>query len=172
MASESTSQHRSQAAALPCVRAAVLTISDTRTPETDKSGALIRQLLEEDGNTVSFQRILPDEPALIRERVIELCNAGQVQVIICNGGTGIAPRDGTFETLSSLIERPLPGFGELFRMLSWQEVGPAAMLSRATAGLIGRVVIFSTPGSTNAVEVAMTKLIIPELRHLVWEMNR
>ena len=172
MASESTSQHREQAAALPSIRAAVLTISDTRTPETDKSGALMSRLLEEDGNTVPIRRILPDEPTLIREEILALCDRGDVQAILCNGGTGISPRDGTFETLSALIERPLPGFGELFRMLSWQEVGAAAMLSRATAGLIGNVLIFSTPGSSNAVEVAMTKLIIPELRHLVWEMNR
>jgi len=172
MASESTSQHRTSAAALPSIRAAVLTISDTRTPETDTSGSMMRRLLEQDGNTVLSYRIVPDEPALIREEIESLCGGGEVQAILCNGGTGISPRDGTYEMVSSLIERPLPGFGELFRMLSWQEVGAAAMLSRATAGLVGNVLVFSTPGSVNAVEVAMTRLIIPELRHLVWEVGR
>jgi molybdenum cofactor biosynthesis protein B len=172
MASESTTQHRSNAAALPSVRAAVLTISDTRTPETDTSGALMKRLLEEDGNEVVAYSILPDEPTFIREQITELCHGGNVQVILCNGGTGISPRDGTFEVVSSLIERPLPGFGELFRMLSWEEVGPAAMLSRATAGLVGNVLLFSTPGSSNAVQVAMKRLIIPELKHLVWEISR
>ena len=172
MASQSTTEHRDKAAALPPVRVAVYTISDSRTPETDKSGALIRELLAAAGHTVVDYAILPDEPDLIRGRLLAQINEPETQVVLTNGGTGIAPRDGTFEAVSALIDKEMPGFGELFRMLSWDEVGPASMLSRATAGLAGRTLLFAMPGSSNAVGLAMRKLIIPELSHLAWEVNR
>lgn len=172
MGSCSTTEHREAARHLPPPVVAILTISDTRTPETDTGGRLIAELIEREGSTVAHREILKDEPALIRSRVAELCASGIYGAIITTGGTGIAPRDGTFEAISGLLDKELPGFGELFRMLSWQEVGAAAMLSRAVAGLRGRTLIFSIPGSTNAVQVAMEKLIVPELRHLVWEMQR
>ncbi len=172
MTSLSTQQHREEAGKLPPVDVAVLTISDTRTEETDKSGALIRQKLTDAGHRVGHYAILKDEPEQIRALVGELAAGGRVQAIITNGGTGIAPRDGTFEAVSGLLDKTLPGFGEIFRMLSWHEVGAAAMLSRAVAGLCGRTVVFCIPGSSNAVTVAMDKLIVPELSHLVWEMNR
>jgi len=171
MASPSTQEHRDAAQALPAVRIAVLTVSDTRTEETDKSGALMRELALAEGHAIARYAILKDEPDEIRTKVVEWCDCGEVDAVLTNGGTGIAPRDGTFEAISSLLERTLPGFGEIFRMLSWHEVGAAAMLSRATAGLRGGTVVFSTPGSTNAVRLAMTKLILPEIRHLVYEMR-
>jgi molybdenum cofactor biosynthesis protein B len=170
--SSSTAQHRDEASRLPAVRAAVITISDTRTRDTDKSGALIIQRLESAGHRVIRYEILPDEPDQIRELVASLATSGEIQVVLTNGGTGIAPRDGTFEAISGLLTKELPGFGEIFRMLSWDEVGPAAMLSRAIGGLIGQTLVFSMPGSSNAVALAMDKLIVPELAHLVWEMNR
>lgn len=171
MASASTQQHRAQAESLREIRVAVITISDTRTPETDRSGALMRELLAEAGFAVAEHAILKDEPDQIRARVAALCDGGGVDVVLTNGGTGIAPRDGTFEAVSSLLDRTMPGFGEIFRMLSFEEVGPAAMLSRATAGLRGRTLVFCTPGSENAVGLAMRRLIVPELRHLVLEMR-
>ncbi len=172
MGSEATEQHRTNARDLGPVQVAVITISDTRTQETDKSGALIQQLLIDAGNRVEAYQILPDEPDQIRKRVLELCESENIQVILTNGGTGIAPRDGTYEAVSGVLDRTLPGFGEIFRMLSWEEVGAASMLSRATAGLRGKTLIFAMPGSSNAVGLAMEKLIIPELKHLVWELNR
>ncbi len=171
MTSESTRQHRAEATEIVSVRAAVLTISDSRTPETDKSGRLMKDLLESQGHQITYYAVLKDEPEEIRKRVILLADSGDADVILTNGGTGITPRDGTFEAVSGVLDRTLPGFGELFRMLSWEEVGPAAMLSRAVAGLRGRTLIFSTPGSSNAVHVAMTQLILPELQHLVYEMK-
>jgi len=172
MASESTKAHRDNAEEMPPVVVAVLTISDTRTPETDTGGKLIREGLEKSGCVVAHVEIMKDEPEQIRARLLELCASNKFGAIITTGGTGISPRDGTFEAVSGILEKELPGFGELFRMLSWHEVGAAAMLSRATAGLRGRTLIFSMPGSTNAVGVAMDKLIIPELQHMIWEMSR
>ena len=152
------------------VRCAVLTISDTRTVETDKSGALMKSLLEEAGYEITAYHIVPDEPDDIIPLLDEL--TGQSEAILLNGGTGISKRDNTFEAVSTRLEKTLPGFGELFRMLSYEEIGAGAMLSRATAGLYQDTLIFSTPGSTNAVRLAMEKLIIPELKHLVWEVVR
>lgn len=172
MTSQSTQLHRREAAKLPTVGVAVITISDTRTEETDESGKLVRQLLEAAGHRVDVYTILKDEPDMISAEVRRLTAEGAVQAIITNGGTGIAPRDGTFEAVSGLLQRELPGFGEIFRMLSYHEVGAAAMLSRAVAGLRGKTFIFCIPGSANAVRVAMEKLIVPELAHLVWEANR
>ncbi|MEO8376478.1 MAG: MogA/MoaB family molybdenum cofactor biosynthesis protein [Candidatus Sumerlaeota bacterium] len=167
-----TEQHRSEAAKLPPVSVAVITISDTRTEETDESGKLIRQLLDQAGHRIDVYTILKDDPDAIHAMVERLAAEGRVQAVITNGGTGIAPRDGTFEAVSGLLSRELPGFGEIFRMLSYHEVGAAAMLSRAIAGLCGKTFVFCIPGSVNAVRVAMEKLIVPELAHLVWEANR
>lgn len=164
-------EQRAQAEAPRAIRCGVITISDTRTPATDTSGAAIREILTAHGHTVARYDVVRDEPAEIAALVRELAGAG-CQVILTSGGTGISRRDSTFEAIDALIERRLTGFGELFRMLSYAEIGPAAMLSRATAGLLGDTVIFCMPGSTGAVRLALEKLIIPELPHLIWEILR
>jgi len=153
------------------VRCAVLTISDTRTPETDTSGAAIRTALTQAGHDVVRYNVVRDEPEQI-DALVRTCAAEGCKLIITNGGTGIARRDSTFEAIDSLLEKRLPGFGELFRMLSYQEIGAAAMLSRATAGVYGGALIFCLPGSTNAVRLALEQLIVPQLAHLVWETVR
>jgi molybdenum cofactor biosynthesis protein B len=152
------------------VRCAVITVSDTRTEETDKSGALMKSLLQEAGFELVAYHIVPDEPGRIGPLLNRLTDVAEA--ILLNGGTGISTRDNTFEVVSTKFDKTLPGFGELFRMLSYHEIGAGAMLSRATAGLFRDTLIFSTPGSTNAVRLAMEKLIIPELKHLVWEVVR
>jgi molybdenum cofactor biosynthesis protein B len=164
-------EQRAQAEAPQSIRCGVITISDTRTPETDTSGAAIREVLEAAGHTVTRYQLVKDEPDEIAALVRELCGIG-CQVILTNGGTGIARRDSTFESIDALIEKRLPGFGELFRMLSYADIGPAAMLSRATAGTIGGTLVFCMPGSTGAVRLAMEQLIIPQLPHLIWETVR
>lgn len=164
-------EQRARAEAPGAIRCGVITISDTRTPETDTSGAAIRAALDSAGQSVLRYHIVKDEPAQIAALVRELAGAG-CQVILTNGGTGIARRDSTFEAIDALIEKRLPGFGELFRMLSFAEIGPAAMLSRATAGTIDGALVFCMPGSTGAVRLAMEQLIIPQLPHLIWETIR
>ena len=146
---------------------AILTVSDTRTPETDASGALVRRLLQADGHRVVAYAILPDEPQQIRRHVAGLLDDASVDAVIVNGGTGLAPRDTTFEAIVGLLEKRLDGFGELFRMLSFAEIGAAAMLSRAVAGVAKDTVVVAMPGSTAAVELAMKRLVLPELGHLV-----
>lgn len=163
-------QHRA-AAGHEAVAIAIVTVSDTRTPETDVSGQLIRELAEAAGHRIVAHRIVRDEPDQVAAALDELA-AGEARLIIFNGGTGISRRDRTYDVISRAIEKPLPGFGELFRMLSYQEVGAAAMLSRATAGVYQGKVLFSTPGSPNAVRLAMEKLILPEIQHLAWELVR
>ena len=155
--------HHAAHASLVC---AVLTVSDTRTPDTDSSGARIRELLEADGHRVAAYAILPDEPEIVRTRLVELV-AGSVEVAIINGGTGLAPRDTTYEAIVGMLDKRLDGFGELFRSLSFAEIGPAAMLSRAVAGVAGRTLVASLPGSTPAVDLAMRKLLLPVLGHAV-----
>ena len=151
----------------------VITVSDTRTEETDKSGQLMKQLLSEAGHEAILYRIVKDEPAQVIAAVEEGILHSNVQVILLNGGTGISPRDNTFEAVTGLLEKEMPGFGELFRMLSFTEdIGSAAMLSRAVAGTRQGKMIFSTPGSTGAVRLAMNRLIVPELGHVVRELNR
>jgi len=147
------------------VACAVLTVSDTRTPENDGSGRRIQELLREHGHRVVDYQILKDEPALITTAIGSA--SADTQAIIINGGTGLARRDTTYEAVSRLLEKEIAGFGELFRMLSYEQIGAAAMLSRATAGVVGQRVIFSLPGSTAAVELAMAKLILPALGHVV-----
>jgi len=154
------------------VGCAVITLSDTRTLETDVGGRTAVELLEGAGHKVLQRRIVPDEPDTLRALLLELCRREQLDAVLLTGGTGLGRRDQTFETLSALLDKPLPGYGELFRMLSFQEIGPAAMLSRATAGVIGQTVVLSMPGSPAAVRLALEKLILPELGHLVREARR
>jgi molybdopterin adenylyltransferase len=147
-------------------------VSDTRTPESDTSGALIRDTLSFSGHRVVDYRIVADVPEQIREVLSEWIERDDVQAVLSNGGTGIAARDTTYDAISGMLEKRIDGFGELFRMLSWQEVGAAAMLSRAVAGVTGGTLIVAMPGSTNAVRLALTKLIVPELGHLVYEITK
>ncbi|MCB0044938.1 MAG: molybdenum cofactor biosynthesis protein MoaB [Caldilineaceae bacterium] len=163
--------HRALAAEKGEIRLAIVTVSDTRTPETDKSGQLIRALTEGAGHRVADYRIVKDEPDQVRQALDDFA-AGAAQVIVFNGGTGISKRDRTYDVISRALEKTLPGFGEIFRMLSYEEIGAAAMLSRATAGVYRETVVVSVPGSSNAVGLAMEKLILPEIQHLAWEMTR
>jgi molybdenum cofactor biosynthesis protein B len=149
------------------VACAVVTVSDTRTHETDTSGALTRELLVQAGHAVVSQTILPDEPDRVRAHVATLLADPAVDAVLVNGGTGLAPRDTTYEAIAGLLEKRLDGFGELFRLLSYEQIGAAAMLSRAVAGIAGGKVVASMPGSTAAVELAMTRLLVPELGHMV-----
>ena len=150
----------------------VITCSDTRTPETDTSGKLIRKLLEERGHTVVGYHLVKDEPAQIQLWIARGTTNDAVQGIIVNGGTGISRRDSTFEAVDAMLEKRLVGFGEIFRLLTYQEIGSPAIMSRATAGVINGRVLFSTPGSESAVRLAMEKLILPELGHLVKELTK
>jgi len=150
----------------------VLTVSDTRTAETDTSGRAIRELLAAAGHRVAGHAIVRDEPAQVRDQVLACCRETGTQVIITTGGTGITSRDGTYEAVDGLLEKRLHGFGELFRMLSFQEIGSAAMMSRATAGTVRGKVIFVLPGSENAVRLAMSRLIVPELAHVVQQVSK
>jgi molybdopterin adenylyltransferase len=153
------------------INCAVITISDTRTPETDRSGQLIQEYLSRDSHAVMAYMILPDEPAQIQSQIQQLSQHQDIDVIILNGGTGIAPRDTTYDVVEKLLEKILPGFGELFRFLSYQEIASRAIASRATAGIYRQKLIFSLPGSSNAVTLAMEKLILPEIVHLVKQMK-
>ncbi len=166
-------RHRCQASAAQTrpIRCAILTISDTRTTDTDTSGAAIRSALEQAGHTVDRYHIVQDAADQIQALLHQVADDG-CRVVITNGGTGITRRDTTFEAVDNLLEKRIPGFGELFRMLSYEEIGAAAMLSRATAGVYRQMVLFCLPGSSGAVRLAMERLIIPELAHLVWELTR
>ena len=168
--STSTQQHRAEAPHR--IRAAVITISDTRTKETDTSGAKIVESLKAAGHEIAAWEIVPDEPRRIGGLIEELRGDANLDAILITGGTGVGSRDQTFETLEPLLTKTLPGFGELFRMLSYEEIGAAAMLSRAIGGLIGRTVVLAMPGSTAAVRLAMEKLVVPEIAHLVREARR
>ena len=150
----------------------VLTISDTKTPETDTSGVLIQELLRAGGHRIAGSAIVRDEPADVQRIVREQCADPAVQAVILTGGTGITSRDSTFEAVEALLDKRLPGFGELFHMLSYQEIGGAAMLSRAQAGVRAGRIVVSLPGSPDACRLALEKLLIPELGHLVREVNR
>ena len=163
-------EHKSHAPA--SVSCYVLTVSDSRTPETNTGGRAIRELLEEAGHSVTGHAIVKDEPSQVTSAVRASLDDAGTQVIITTGGTGVTSRDGTFEAIDGLLEKRLDGFGELFRMLSFQEIGAAAMMSRATAGTVGRKAIFVLPGSPHAVRLAMTRLIIPELGHVAQQLSR
>lgn len=153
------------------VGCAVITVSDTRTEATDRSGQLTQQLLQEQGHTVVSYQILPDEPDQILQAVQQCSQYQEVAALILNGGTGIAPRDTTYDAIAGILDKELPGFGELFRWLSYQEIGSRAIASRAIAGVYQGKLIFSVPGSSNAVSLAMQQLILPELRHLVTQLQ-
>ncbi len=169
----SAAQHEARAAQeRPVVRFAVVTVSDTRTEETDVSGRLLRESLPADGHSIAFYRIVKDDAEAIHSALNQATGDEACDGIIFNGGTGIARRDTTFDVLDRVLEKRLPGFGELFRMLSYAEIGPAAMLSRATAGTYRNRIIISIPGSSAAVRLALEKLLRPELPHLVWELVR
>ena len=150
----------------------VLTISDSKTPETDTSGALIRELLTEAGHGVVGHAIVKDEPTQVAAVIREGCENAAVQAFVLTGGTGVTSRDSTFEAVEALLDKRLTGFGELFRMLSYEEIGAAAMMSRAQAGVVRGRALFSLPGSPNACRLALSKLIIPELGHLLREISR
>ena len=154
------------------LRVFVLTVSDTRTDATDTSGQAIVQLLLAAGHQVAGKAIEPDDPVRVAELVRQQAAIADVDAIITTGGTGLTSRDSTFEAIDALLHKRLPGFGELFRMLSYHDIGAAAMLSRACAGTIGGVIVISLPGSEKAVRLAMTKLVIPELGHLVQQARK
>lgn len=153
------------------VNCAVITVSDTRTEETDKSGKFAKQSLLNAGHIVSAYIIVKDEPDLIRLHMHQLAQAPDLEAIILNGGTGIAPRDTTYDAIAALLEKTLPGFGEMFRYLSWQEVGSRAIASRAAAGIYRGKLVFSVPGSSGAVKLAIEQLILPEIIHLVRQLK-
>ena len=162
--------HRSRAPSADAVRVALVTASDSRTPATNDGGRVLRRLVEEAGFQVTSESLLAEDPAALRDAVARLANDSDA--VIVTGGTGIAPRDRTPDAVGALFDRRLPGFGELFRMLSFQDVGPAAMLSRADAGVVGAALVFLLPGSPAAVELAVRRLIAPELAHAVGQLRR
>lgn len=166
----SVEEHRREAPA--SVRCMVVTVSDTRTKETDKSGALICRLLENDDRyEVAEYHIVRDEYEHIRELLLTASSSAHVDAVLLNGGTGIAARDTTYEAVCSLLDKRMDGFGEIFRYLSYvEDIGSAAILSRAVAGVIGETAVFSMPGSSGAVKLAMEKLILPELGHVMREI--
>ena len=161
-----------KAAAPSQLRCAVITVSDTRTLETDSGGQLVVDLLVAAGHVVQRREIIPDDPEVMTPLLLSLQGDEEVEAVLMTGGTGITSRDQTYETVTRLITRPIPGYGELLRMLSYEQVGAAAMLSRATAGLMQQTVVLTMPGSPRAVELAMEKIILPELCHLAREAGR
>jgi len=165
--SSTAHHHRREAArSLGCV---VITVSDTRTPESDSGGGLVAQLLTDAGHEILGREIVEDEPVAIGAALHGALERSGVGAVVLTGGTGVAPRDVTPESVEPLLERVVPGFGELFRMLSYEEIGSAALLSRALAGIARGVVVFAIPGSRGAVRLAMEKLILPEIGHLAAE---
>ncbi|MFM7844215.1 MAG: molybdenum cofactor biosynthesis protein B [Planctomycetota bacterium] len=163
-------QHRQTAPAV--VRCAVATISDTRTLDTDTGGRTAIDLLSGAGHVISARELIPDDSGRIQQLLLDWSKRDDIDAILMTGGTGLSSRDQTYETVSGLLTKTLPGYGELFRWLSYQEIGAAAMLSRAIGGLIHKTVVMTMPGSPHAVRLALNQLIIPELGHLVREANR
>lgn len=153
------------------INCAVVTVSDTRTPETDRSGAIIQQLLQSAGHQIGRYQLIPDELTQICDIFTSTIEQPSIQAIIFNGGTGISPRDNTYEAISSILTKTLPGFGEIFRLLSYQEIGSRAISTRALAGSYHHLLVFSLPGSQGAVKLGMEKLILPELIHLVTQLT-
>lgn len=153
-------------------RCAVITVSDTRTLENDTGGQGVSERLTAAGHVVAERAIIRDEPGPMRELLERLTGREDIDAVLLTGGTGISSRDQTFETVSGMLDKPLPGYGEIFRMLSYQEIGPAAILSRAVGGLVGRTVVLTMPGSPAAVRLAMEKIIVPQLPHLLREARR
>ena len=166
------SQAEHKAAAPAAVRCFVLTVSDTRTEATDSSGRAIADLLTAAGHRVAGRALVKDDPTLVRAALERQLASADVQAIVVTGGTGITARDNTYEVVAALLQKRLDGFGELFRMLSYQAIGPAAMMSRACAGIASGHIVDSLPGSEGAVRLAMERLLIPELGHLVQQATR
>jgi len=167
----SSATHHALAEQQGPIPVAIVTVSDTRTPDTDVNAAYLREQLAASGHRLTDYRLIKDEPTQVAVVLDELA-AGEARLILFNGGTGISRRDTTFDALSARLEKVLPGFGEIFRMLSYEQVGAAAMLSRAVAGVYRDRVVISTPGSPAAVQLAWEKLIAPEMQHLAWELTR
>ena len=167
----SAEDHR-QTAGQQQAKCAVLTVSDSRSESTDGGGPLIMRRLEKKGHIVVARGLVPDDPERVEATLHAFLENHHPDLIVTTGGTGISTRDNTIEVVDRLLDKRLDGFGELFRMLSWSQVGSAAMLSRAVGGLIGETVIFALPGSPNAVQIALDRLILPELSHLLWERKR
>ncbi len=168
--SSTSAEHKAQAPL--SVRCAVITVSDTRTVETDTGGQTLIERLTSAGHAIVQRSIIPDEPDLMRATLQQLGERTDIDAVLLTGGTGITRRDQTYETVSNLLSKPLPGYGELFRMLSYQQIGTAALLSRAVGGLMGHIVVLTMPGSPAAVQLAMDQVILPELGHLVREAQR
>ena len=168
----SVDDHKAYAPEPSAIRIFVVTASDSRTPETNQGGRLVKELSERAGFRVVGEALLPDERTAIAALVSRLVGEKTAEAILLTGGTGIADRDATVEALLGVLEKRIDGYGELFRMLSFAEIGPAAMLSRAIAGTIGRTAVFAMPGSPAAVRLAMERLILPELAHVVGELAR
>ena len=168
----SSEQHAHRRAAPDSIAVAVLTVSDTRTPETDSGGDLVAELLEEAGQRIACRNIVPDEPEAIQAAARQALEDPEVGAVLLTGGTGVAPRDVTPESVEPLLERVVPGFGEIFRSLSYQEIGSAALLSRALAGIAQGKPVFVLPGSRGAVRLGLTKLVVPEIGHLAAEAQK
>ena len=166
------SVHKHRESAPDRVRVAILTISDTRTPETDTGGDTADELLRGAGHEIAQRAIVRDEASSIRTKIVDLLARSDVDAVITTGGTGISARDTTYEVVEGMLEKRLDGFGEIFRMLSYEEIGAAAVLSRCVAGVVGTKFIASLPGSRNAVRLAVEKLLVPELAHVVFELRK
>ncbi len=154
------------------VACAVITVSDSRTEETDMGGKILKEQLTGEGHQIIYYQVIKDEPEQIRELLLKLSDDANCQAMIFNGGTGISRRDRTFDVIDSFLEKRLVGFGEIFRYLSYLDIGSSAIMSRATAGSYKGRVIISIPGSPKAVKLALEKLILPEIAHMVWELGR
>jgi molybdenum cofactor biosynthesis protein B len=165
-------EQHSHAAEPNVARCAVVTLSDTRTEATDTSGRRIRELLVGAGHRVAYHQIVRDDPAEFEPLLASLLVREEVDAVLTNGGTGISRRDQTIAVVQRHLDQPLPGFGELFRMLSWDQIRSGAMLSRAVGGIAKGKIVFAMPGSTKAVELAMTRLILPEIKHLLFELRK
>lgn len=163
--------HHKHAETVKSVRCAVLTISDTRTKETDTSGSLTRDLIEAEGHSLVRYQIVPDDVWQVRKAIVDWLTDDEVDVVITTGSTGVSPRDVATEAVEPLLDKKLDGFGELFRALSYNEIGSTAIMSRAFAGVANGKVVFCLPGSPNACQLALQRLILPELRHLVWTVR-
>jgi molybdenum cofactor biosynthesis protein B len=164
-------EHRAAAGSISA-RCAVITLSDTRDAASDRSGARIRELLAAEGHGVAHYQVIPDDPTVLEPLLRSMVAWQQIDAILTTGGTGIGRRDVTVPMIEAFIDQRLPGFGELFRMLSWEQIGSGAMLSRAIGGISQGKLVFAMPGSTKAVELAMTKLILPEIRHVLRELRK
>jgi molybdenum cofactor biosynthesis protein B len=168
----SESVHRHRESAPDRVRIAILTISDTRTPATDTGGDTIEELMRGAGHRIVERSIVRDEASSIRTKLVDLLTRSDVEAVVTTGGTGISARDTTYEVVDSILEKKLEGFGEIFRMLSYEEIGAAAILSRALAGTVGPKFVACLPGSRNAVRLAVEKLLAPEISHVVFELRK